>query len=90
MSKEKYLKTINQPLDPVKLFPACTEAGLYPIKYVYEGEVYCPMCARNLYLENLRLQDKIIGRIYWEGPVLQCNCCGDEIESAYGDPEEDY
>jgi hypothetical protein len=31
----------------------------------------------------------VAGDVYYEGPPLICDDCGVEIESAYGDPDEE-
>jgi hypothetical protein len=31
----------------------------------------------------------VVGDVYYEGPPLICDDCGTEIESAYGDPDEE-
>lgn len=74
--------------------------GGYPVVYyAKDGEVICPDCANG---ENgSRCQEKldddcpdddqwtlVAGDIYYEGPPLSCSHCNKEIESAYGDPDE--
>lgn len=76
--------------------PRYSEWGAYALIYVTpHGGVLCPSCVRD---------DIEVGRygpggykagglamfceIYWEGPVISCGGCGEELESAYGEPEE--
>ena len=61
--------------------------GCYPLYYIdKENNVLCPECANNYdeYSEPLVDYD-----VYWEGPPMTCDNCGKEIESAYGDPDEE-
>jgi hypothetical protein len=75
-----------------------TSLGCYPLFYLMsDGEVLCPPCA---YAERFQIgraiRDKanwtgwrVIGHdVYWEGPPTPCAHCGEDIESAYGDPEQ--
>ena len=67
--------------------------GGYPIYYL-DGfnEILCPDCAE----ASLNDPDEIDSRcnpqdsfVYWEGPMYFCFGCNKELESAYGDPEEE-
>jgi len=66
--------------------PAYAWPGGYDIVYFSdEGYVYCPNCANQDDAEpKITTYD-----IYWEGPPMYCDGCNAEIESAYGDPEEE-
>lgn len=64
--------------------PKYTSVGSYSIVYFTpRNEVMCAVCASRL---GLRESD---GQGYWEGPPLDCEECGDRIESSYGDPSEE-
>lgn len=65
--------------------PAYAWPGGYPIVYFCrDGEEICPTCA-NSGDENL----EIVGYdVFYEGAPMVC-ACGAEVESAYGDPEEE-
>lgn len=71
--------------------PPATMPGLYPIVYLDgQGSTLCPDCA------NADDGDPSVWPdqqprdwyIYYEGPAIYCDECGEAIESAYGDPEE--
>ena len=64
--------------------PKFTSYGCYPL--VYRGERSTLLCADCALKEGLT-EDS--GYIHWEGPARECDECGEEIESAYGDPEEE-
>ena len=67
--------------------PAYAWPGGYPLEYLDDqGNVLCPKCAD--------MHEEYNGTIiavdaYMEGPPIQCDNCGEMIESAYGDPDED-
>lgn len=74
-------------------FYSHTPTGCYTIRYVMSnGEDLCADCfgsaevALDSPYNNCR--PEAIG-IYWEGPDLECACCGAKIESSYGDPNEE-
>ena len=89
------LKTINSLAslkDKDGKYIRYTSVGCYTIIYLLaDGEVCCPDCINAGVVredhddKELRLID---GDVYWEGPVLECACCGNKIESSYGDPDE--
>jgi hypothetical protein len=63
-----------------------------------DGGVLCPECVKEnrgrIYLETLdRHGDKSWSieavEIHWEGPAIICDNCSGEIESAYGNQEEE-
>jgi hypothetical protein len=74
--------------------PAYARAGGYPIYYLdRENSVMCADCATKSADdpdEIEKFKPESYG-IHYEGPVINCDQCGAEIESAYGDPntEED-
>lgn len=66
--------------------PSYAWPGGYPIVYyTNDGLEICPDCANK---DNTSDPVKEYD-IYWEGPHIQCEDCGSDIESAYGDPEVD-
>ena len=75
--------------------PTYAWPGGYPIVYVMnDGEVLCPQCANdpsNPVHETGEADGwRIEGyEIFWEGPPEQCAHCYREIDSAYGDPDEE-
>jgi hypothetical protein len=66
--------------------------GGCPIYYIDGFNcVLCPNCANDYFKEpdeDQRFNPKD-GDIYYEGPVMFCEKCNVEIESAYGDPDEE-
>lgn len=75
-----------------------TSVGGYPV-YIYmaDGEMICSSCARENYRQisrDTRNQPRspwaaVAVDVYWEGPVEHCCQCNCELESAYGDPDEE-
>lgn len=67
--------------------PAYAWPGGYPLYYIdAESNVLCPECAAN----NDEMAPPVIEYDeHLEGAPLQCNQCSQEIESAYGDPDEE-
>lgn len=64
--------------------PHCSDPGAYPIYYVSKSsEISCYDCASEQ-PEWIEIHD-----IHWEGPPMICEGCNKEIESAYGDPDEE-
>jgi len=74
-----------------------TFPGGYPIYYLCkDGGILCPDCVNaNLELIKVAKEDNdpqwdvIALDVYYEGPMMHCDNCNAEIESAYGDPEEE-
>ncbi len=78
-------------------FPAFTSLGCYPVLYLdSEDNVLCADCVRREVPDMCGLSRHHAphkpytprGDVYWEGPPMSCDECGDAIESAYGDPED--
>ena len=68
-------------------FPAYTAVGGYPILYINrDGDAVCVTCANRPEDGDGDAQVTHCD-VYWEGPALPCECCGDPIPSAYGSPE---
>jgi len=69
-----------------ELFRPYAWPGGYPILFTDDhGDILCAECAKKYFImEN----SDITADIYYEGPILLCDDCNREIESAYGDPEE--
>lgn len=72
--------------------------GGYPLFILLEdGEPLCPDCARANFRQIARDTrdharsgwDAAGVDIHWEGEPLQCAHCNGDIESAYGEPEND-
>jgi hypothetical protein len=71
--------------------PAYAWPGGYQIIYLDRGNsVLCPACANKSDTDPDELPQfkPVAGDIYYEGPTIQCDQCNADIESAYGDPEE--
>jgi hypothetical protein len=67
-------------------FPAWAWPGGYPITYyTRDGMTVCAECASR---ETDPWQEAEAADVYYEGPTIQCDDCGCEIESAYGDPDD--
>lgn len=77
--------------------PAYAWPGGYPIYYLFaDGEVCCPDCANG---ENgsQAHEDRdgdhdwlLVGQqVHYEGETLACVHCNRQIESAYGNPNEE-
>ena len=71
--------------------PAFAWPGGYPLLYLdRDNSTLCADCAT----KSLNDPDELpqfkpqAYDIYYEGPVTYCDQCNAEIESAYGDPEE--
>jgi hypothetical protein len=68
-------------------YPTVAWPGCYPLCYLdREGNELCAECASR---EIDQAQGAVAYNIYWEGPPITCSDCGETIESAYGDPEEE-
>lgn len=69
--------------------PSVTFPGMYPLYYVSSyGNVYCAECAKNLITDPY--EDITDYTTHMEGVPITCEDCGIEIESAYGDPENQW
>jgi DNA-directed RNA polymerase subunit RPC12/RpoP len=63
--------------------PHFSDPGSYPIFYIDKNNsILCSDCAAK------NAKDIVNHEIHWEGYSYFCNDCNEEIESAYGDPEE--
>jgi hypothetical protein len=72
--------------------PAFAWPGGYPVFYLdSENSVLCADCATKSADDPDEIPQfkPIAYDIHWEGDSLFCEQCSVEIESAYGDPEED-
>lgn len=77
--------------------PSFAWPGGYPLFYLCnDGGILCPDCMNS---EIVQIDDSTRTRsrdgwnvaacdAHYEGPPLPCDHCGHEIESAYGDPED--
>lgn len=61
--------------------------GGYSVLFTTDrGDCLCATCAkREFIMSNI----DVTAGTYDEGPILQCDECGTEIESSYGDPDEE-
>lgn len=87
MNKVKNIHRDNDGKLPYFAFP-----GGYPIVYLdSHNEVLCPECANEKDQDPEEWEDwkPKYWFIYYEGPMLFCDECNNELEPAYGDPEED-
>lgn len=69
-----------------------TEWGFYPILYISDGSILCAACAqsdieKHLAGEHVHRIEDLGCDIYYEGSTFTCDDCGDELASAYGDPD---
>lgn len=65
-------------------YPKYAWPGGYTVVYYDdEGEVYCADCAR-----QTNANTKVTPVVYDEGPSMFCTECNAELESSYGDPDE--
>lgn len=66
--------------------PAISSIGGYPIFYVNDkNHALCAKCASDY---RVKETDVNKGEIHWEGSPIICEYCNEEIESAYGEPED--
>jgi hypothetical protein len=69
--------------------PSCVWPGGYPLYYEDKaGGIMCADCAD----ESLKCEFGGAAEhygVHWEGPPLACDDCGDKIDSAYGEPDEE-
>lgn len=74
-------------VDTGDTLPAYVWPGGYPVLY-YDSDfaILCPNCA-NKWIDYST--DLIATDVYYEGPPEVCQNCYTEIESAYGDPDQD-
>lgn len=82
--------------DPDGTLPAYAWPGGYQIVYfTQDGGTLCPNCANGKNgSEASEASDDpqwrlIACDLYQEGPTIQCDHCNADIESDYGDPDDD-
>lgn len=63
--------------------PALAFPGAYPLYYIAERDILCSECATK------RVEDVTAHDIHWEGVPMICDDCNGQIESAYGELEEE-
>lgn len=64
---------------------AYTSLGCYPLYYLDDGgNELCAKCASD---HEDRAQITAVG-VHWEGSAIICDNCYEDIESAYGNPDE--
>jgi hypothetical protein len=67
--------------------PSHAWPGGYPLVYLdTRDRCLCPACAND---PECELGPAAVCDVYWEGEPLECDACGEEIESAYGPVESD-
>lgn len=80
------------------ILPARAWPGGYPILYLMaDGESLCSGCANgkngsetlNPECDEDPQWTILEAYVHWEGPPAFCSNCNAEVESAYGDPEEE-
>jgi len=84
--------TLDNIRDEKGKLPEFAWPGGYPILYLdKENSVLCAKCANTLdTVEEDWSDDKPTAYfIYWEGPAEICEECNCDIESAYGNPDEE-
>jgi len=61
----------------------------YPLMFVHKktNEVICETCAREMNFTELK--ESFVFDVFYEGQDKLCESCHEEIESAYGDPNEE-
>lgn len=84
VSKEVYRIT---GIEPGGTLPQFTSIGCYTIGYWTKKSN--PMCAACATIHSDDTNPVMYAGTYDEGPTIECEECGKEIESSYGDPDED-
>ena len=82
-------KQIFNVLEPINLQQYC-EIGGYPIVYYLSQDPICGKCIRGT-LQKCCVgeRESVLREIYFEGPPQACTECHAEIESAYGEVENE-
>jgi hypothetical protein len=71
-------------------YPSHAWPGGYPIYYLDSGaNDLCPSCANKFMTHSYAPNRPIAFDIHYEGSPIQCDECNAQIESAYGDPDQD-
>ncbi len=69
-----------------QLFSGFAWPGGYTVIFTTDaGDVLCGSCARKAFIME---QIDVTAGCYDEGPAMQCDECGKEMESSYGEVEE--
>lgn len=70
--------------------PHRTSVGGYGLTYIgkHFDDVLCADCV-NTWTKEAILENVEGAFVHWEGQALTCDGCNCEIESEYGDPEDD-
>jgi hypothetical protein len=64
-----------------KPLDAFTSIGCYPLLYLTKNnDCLCAACATEVQKQG----EQVRGDVYWEGEPIDCDECGEPIESAYG------
>lgn len=81
------MNRLNEIRDSEGNLPAHAWPGGYPMYYLDKCDnTICPRCANRDVDDS---QAVVAYGIHWEGGPITCDDCGDLIESAYGDPENE-
>jgi hypothetical protein len=88
----RWEKRWGRPLDTSPIAPCELDAyawpGGYQIMYYIGGDPVCPSCIMGVLRGHTVTDDcEILRDIFYEGSPETCSECGEEIESAYGDPD---
>ena len=88
--EKRYGRPIDKsPIEPVELDVYAWPGG-YQMMYYINGNPVCPKCIMKvLREEHFTGSDGILRDVFYEGAPENCTECGEEIESAYGDPDAD-
>lgn len=95
----RLLGTSRDPSNPSELragaLPSFTSIGCYPVFYFVTADTretfrdascWCPKCCNTEEDEDLSV---VAAEVNWEDPDLTCEQCGERIESAYAEPEQE-
>lgn len=98
----KYYESANSARSFMRLMPQVQFSHLEWLSYAWpggyelhyytkDGGVLCHNCANEHVMRTVDPDDEqfyiVGGDVYWEGPATQCDHCGHDIESEYGDPD---
>lgn len=61
----------------------------YETVYVKDGAMICASCINKIAKEDEEEAKQYVATTYWEGTPMECEECGEMIQSIYGDPDEE-
>lgn len=89
----KYPQYAAKPTPPMpKSVDLCAYAwpGGYQMMYYVGGDSVCPKCIMEVLRGGMLTgREELLRDIFYEGAPERCSHCNEEIESAYGDPDEE-